>query len=153
MRVHGLRCSKVSTSYSALIPSRSGVLTLRSAGLYRYQHVEVDSSLFVSEISDVNAESSVITPSFHFYFHFLFIVNWLRLRRSPAEILHKVCTCANPGANACLFDIHWLASWFKTEIFQHCDVTNCPPPYENIPNRDTTVSYRTEPWILWTLHP
>ncbi len=32
-----------------LIPSRSGVRTLRSAGLYRYQHVEVDSSLFVSE--------------------------------------------------------------------------------------------------------
>ncbi len=32
-----------------LIPSWSGVRTLRSAGLYRYQHVEVDSSLFVSE--------------------------------------------------------------------------------------------------------
>ncbi len=32
-----------------LIPSRSGVRTLRSAGLYRYQHVEVVSSLFVSE--------------------------------------------------------------------------------------------------------
>ncbi len=29
-----------------LIPSRSGVQTLRSAGLYHYQHVEVDSSLF-----------------------------------------------------------------------------------------------------------
>ncbi len=22
---------------------------------------------------------------------------------------HTVCTCANPGANMCLFDIHWLA--------------------------------------------
>ncbi len=38
-----------------LIPSRSGVWTLRSTGLYRYQHmralsiVEVDLSLFVSE--------------------------------------------------------------------------------------------------------
>ncbi len=32
-----------------LIPSRSGVRTLRSAGLYRYQHVEVDSSLVISE--------------------------------------------------------------------------------------------------------
>ncbi len=32
-----------------LIPSRSGVWTLRSAGLYRYQHVEVDSSLVISE--------------------------------------------------------------------------------------------------------
>ncbi len=32
-----------------LIPSRSRVRTLRSAGLYRYQHVEVDSALFVSE--------------------------------------------------------------------------------------------------------
>ncbi len=32
-----------------LIPSRSGVRTLRSTGLYRYQHVEVDLCLFVSE--------------------------------------------------------------------------------------------------------
>ncbi len=29
-----------------LIPSRSGDRTLRSAGLYCYQHVEVDSSRF-----------------------------------------------------------------------------------------------------------
>ncbi len=32
----------------------------------------------------------------------------------------------------------------KQKYFQHCDVTNCPAPrIENIPNRDTTVSYRT----------
>ncbi len=42
----------------------------------------------------------------------------------------------------------------KQKYFQHCDVTNCPAPrIENIPNRDTTVSYRTEPWILWTVTP
>ncbi len=55
-----------------LIPSRSGVWTLKSAGLYHYQHVEVDSSLREYAASD--AESSVITP-FRFYFHFLFILN------------------------------------------------------------------------------
>ncbi len=42
----------------------------------------------------------------------------------------------------------------KQKYFQHCDVTNCPAPrIENIPNRDTTVSHRTEPWILWTVTP
>ncbi len=34
----------------------------------------------------------------------------------------------------------------KQKYFQHCDVTNCHAPHiENVPNRDTTVSYRTEP--------
>ncbi len=42
----------------------------------------------------------------------------------------------------------------KQKYFQHCEVTNCPAPrIENVPNRDTTVSYRTEPWILWTVTP
>ncbi len=42
----------------------------------------------------------------------------------------------------------------KQKYFQHCDITNCPAPrIEIIPNRDTTVSYRTEPWILWTVTP
>ncbi len=42
----------------------------------------------------------------------------------------------------------------KQKYFQHCDVTTCPAPrIENIPNHDTTVSYRTEPWILWTVTP
>ncbi len=27
------------------------------------------------------------------------------------------------------------------------------PCIENVPNRDTTVSYQTEPWILWTVTP
>ncbi len=34
-----------------------------------------------------------------------------------------------------------LPSWFKTEIFP----TSPSPRIENVPNRDTTVSYRTEP--------
>ncbi len=47
-----------------LIPSRSGVRTLRSAGLYRYQHVEVDSlSLSLREYAASDAESSIITHS------------------------------------------------------------------------------------------
>ncbi len=42
----------------------------------------------------------------------------------------------------------------KQKYFQHCKVTNCPAPrIENVPNRDTTVWYRTEPWILWTVTP
>ncbi len=42
----------------------------------------------------------------------------------------------------------------KQKYFQHCDITNCPAPrIENVPNHDTTVSYRTEPWILWTVTP
>ncbi len=45
-----------------LIPSWSGVRTLRSTGLYRYQHVEVDSSLSLSlrEYAASDAESSII---------------------------------------------------------------------------------------------
>ncbi len=36
----------------------------------------------------------------------------------------------------------------------HCNMTNCPAPrIENVPSSDTTVSYRTEPWILWTVTP
>ncbi len=42
----------------------------------------------------------------------------------------------------------------KQKYFQHCNVTNYPAPrIEKLPNRDTTVSYRTEPWILWTVTP
>ncbi len=59
-----------------LIPSRSGVRTLRSAGLYRYQHVEVDSSLFVSErICGIRCRKLRHYSVILFYFHFLFIVN------------------------------------------------------------------------------
>ncbi len=40
----------------------------------------------------------------------------------------------------------------KQKYFQHCDVTNCPAPHiENVPNCDTTVSYRTV--NLWTVTP
>ncbi len=156
MRVHGLRCSKVSTSYSALIPSRSGVLTLRSAGLYRYQHVEVDSSLFVSErISDVKCRKlhhySIIPflLSLSVYSELTAIKTFTS--RNLAQSLH-VCKpwCKRLLVWYPLARLHGL----KQKYFQHCDVTNCPTPcIENIPNRDTTVSYRTEPWILWTVTP
>ncbi len=67
------------------------------------------------------------------------------------QSLHVLQTLVQ--TRACLISIS-SPSWFKTEYFQHCDVTNCPAPrIENIPNRDTTVSYRTEPWILWTVTP
>ncbi len=40
----------------------------------------------------------------------------------------------------------------KQKYFQHCNVTNrLAPPYQKL--TDTTVSYRTEPWILWTGTP
>ncbi len=61
---------------SGFNPSRSGVQTLRSAGLYRYQHVEVDSSLLsLREYAESDAESSVITPSFRFLLSLSVIVN------------------------------------------------------------------------------
>ncbi len=41
----------------------------------------------------------------------------------------------------------------KQKYFQNCHVSNPPPHIENVPNHDTTVSYRTEPWILWTVTP
>ncbi len=34
-----------------------------------------------------------------------------------------------------------------------CDSLASCPSIENVPNRDTTQSYRTEPWILWTVTP
>ncbi len=93
-----------------LIPSRFGVRTLRSAGLYRYQHVEVDSSLFVSErICGVRCRKlrhySVIPflLSFSVYSELTVIKTFTGI--NLAQTLH----CANPGANMCLLDIHWLA--------------------------------------------
>ncbi len=44
-----------------LISSRSRVRTLRSAELYRYQHVEVDSSLF-GRFSIPSTQSSDLRP-------------------------------------------------------------------------------------------
>ncbi len=40
-----------------------------------------------------------------------------------------------------------LPSWFKTEIFPTLQRNQLPHPprIENVPNRDTSVSYRTEP--------
>ncbi len=100
--------------------------------LYRYQHVEVDMSLFVSlrEYAVSDAECSIITPSFHFYIHFMLIVNWLRLRRSPALILRKVCSVQTMvQTHACVISIG-SHSWFKTRIFPTLRPNQLPlPPY------------------------
>ncbi len=139
-----------------LIPSRSGVRTLRSAGLYRYQHVEVDSSLFVSErICGVRCRK--LRP----YSVIPFLLSLSVYRELTAiktftgiNLVQSLHTC-KPWCKRLLVwyplaRLHGL----KQKYFQHCDVTNCPAPrIENIPNRDTTVSYRTKPWILWTVTP
>ncbi len=45
-----------------------------------------------------------------------------------------------------------MQSWWALEIDQKNSDFKCPAPrIENVPNRDTIVSYRTEPWILWTI--
>ncbi len=139
-----------------LIPSRSGVRTLRSARLYLYQHVEVDSSLFVSErISGVRCRKpchySVIPflLSLSVYSELTAIKTFTGI--NLAQSLH-VCKpwCKRVLVWYPLACLHGL----KQKYFQHCYLTNCPAPrIENIPNRDTTVSYRTEPWILWTVTP
>ncbi len=138
-----------------LIPSRSGVQTLsflRSAGLYRYQHVEVDSSLFVSE-----RICGVRCRKLHHYSIIPFLLS-LSVYSELTEI--KTFTGINlaQSLHVCKPWCKRVLVWYplaclhglKQKYFQHCDVTNCPAPrIENIPNRDTTVSYRTEPWILW----
>ncbi len=136
-----------------LIPSRSGVWTLRSAGLYRYQHVEVDLSLFVSErICGIRCRKfrhySIIPflLSLSVYSELTAIKTFTGI--NLAQSLH-VCKpwCKRALVWYPLARLHGL----KQKYFQHCDVTNCPAPrIENIPNRATTVSYRTKPWILWT---
>ncbi len=99
-----------------LIPSRSGVQTLRSAGLYRYQHVEVDSSLFVSEricgipfllSLSVNSELTAIKT-----------FTGINL----AQSLH-VCKpwCKRVLVWYPLARLHGL----KQKYFQHCYVSNC----------------------------
>ncbi len=138
------------------LPSRSGVRTLRSAGLYRYQHVEVDSSLFVSE-----RICSIRCRKLRHYSIILFLLS-LSVYSELTAI--KTFTGINLAQSLHVWK-PWckrLLVWYplahlhglKQKYFQHCDVTNCPPPHiKNIPNRDTTVSYRTEPWILWTVTP
>ncbi len=97
---------------------------LRCQHMLKYMYLS--SSLREYVASD--AKSSVITPSFRFYFHFLLVVNWLKLRCSLASYLAQ-------SLHICLCDIHWLTFIVKTSIFQHCYVTNCPP-----------YRKRTEPW-------
>ncbi len=130
-----------------LIPSRSGVRTLRSTGLYRYQHmralsiVEVDLSLFVSErICGIRCRKLR---------HYSVIPFLLSLSAYSELTEIKTFTGINLAQS-----LHVWKPWLKQKYFQHCDVTNFPAPrIENVPNRDTTVSYRTEPWILWTVTP
>ncbi len=67
-----------------------------------------------------------------------------------AQCLHTKPWCKRVLVWYPLAYLHGL----KQKYFQHCDVTNYPTPcIENIPKRDITVSYRTEPWILWTVTP
>ncbi len=55
--------------------------------------------------------------------------------------------------HACVISLARLHG-LKQKYFQHCDITSRPAPrIENVPNRDTTVSYRTETRILWTITP
>ncbi len=76
-----------------------------SCRLYRYQHVEVDSSLFVSE-----RISGVRCRKLRHYSVILFL-----LSRSAYSELTEIKTFTGINfaqslrANACLWDIHWLA--------------------------------------------
>ncbi len=72
--------------------------------LYRYQHVDVDSSLCLWENMWRQMPNA---PSFHLYFHFLLIVKWLIKMFTSINLALRL-QCANLGANACLCDIHWL---------------------------------------------
>ncbi len=138
-----------------LIPSRSGVWNLRSAGLYHYQHVEVDLSLFVSE--------SICGVRCRKLLHYSIIPFLLSLSVYSELTAIKTFTSINlaQSLHTCKPWCKRLLVWYplarlhglKQKYFQHCDATNCPAPrIENIPNRVTTVSYRTEPWILWTVN-
>ncbi len=122
--------------------------------LYRYQYVEVD-SLFVSEricgfrCRKLRHYSIPFLLSLSVYSELPEIKTFTSI--NLAQSLH-VCKpwCKRVLVWYPLGRLHGL----KQKYFQHCDVTNCPAPrIENIPNRDTTVSYRTEPWILWTVTP
>ncbi len=114
-----------------VIPSRSGVRTLRSAGLYRYQHVEVDSSLFVFErICGVRCRKlrhySIIPflLSLSVYSE-LTAIKTLFTGINLAQSLH-VCKpwCKRVLVWYPLAHLHGL----EQKYFQHCDVTNCPAP-------------------------
>ncbi len=114
-------------------------------------YVEVDSSLFVSErICGVRCRklrhySIPFLLSLSAYSELTAIKTFTDI--NLAQSLHK---CKRVLVWYPLARLHGL----KQKYFQHCDITNCPAPcIENIPNRDTTVSYRTEPWILWTVTP
>ncbi len=139
-----------------LIPSRSGVRTLRSAGLYRYQHVEVDSSLFVSErICGVRCRKlrhySIIPflLSLSVYSELTAIKTFTGI--NLAQSLH-VCKpwCKRVLVWYPLARLHGL----KTEIFPTLLHNQLPrPPYRKHTEPWHHVSYRTEPWILWTVTP
>ncbi len=125
-----------------LIPSRSGVQTFRSAGLYRYQHVEVDSSLFVSErICGVRCRKlrhySIIPflLSLSVYSELNAIKTFTGI--NLAQSLHTLVQM-----RACLISIGW-PSWFKTEIFPTLPRPPVSKTYETVtplcriePNRE-----------------
>ncbi len=111
-----------------LIPSRSGVRTLRRAGLYRYQHVEVDLSLVVSErICGVRCRKlrhySIIPflLSLSVYSELTAIKTFTGI--NLAQRLHKTLV----QTRACLISIG-SPSWFKTEIFPTLRRNQLPRP-------------------------
>ncbi len=140
MRPCACVCVRVRLKYEVeagpdLIPSRFGVRTLRSTGLYRYQHVEVDSSLFVSErICGFRCRKRL-----HYSIPFL-------LSLSAYSELTEIKTFTGINlAQSCKPWCKRVLVWYplarlhglKQKYFQHCDVTNCPP---------TLYRKRTEPW-------
>ncbi len=118
-----------------LIPSRSGVQTLRSAGLYRYQHVEVDSSLFVSErICGVRCRKLRHYSIIPFLLSLSVYSELTAIKTFTGINLARVQTLVQ--TRACLISIG-LPSWFKTEIFPTLRRNQLPrPPYRK----------HTEPW-------
>ncbi len=74
------------------------------------------------------AESSAITPSVRFYVHFL--------HSELTEIKTFTGITLAQSLHVAYVICSGSPSWFETEILQHC---------ENVPNRDTPVSYQTEP--------
>ncbi len=115
-------------------------------------YVEVDSSLVVSErICGVRCQKLR---------HYSIIPFLLSISAYSELTEIKMFTGINiaQSLHVCKRVLVWYLLAYlhglKQKYFQHCDVTNYPAPrIENVPNRDTTVSYQTEPWILWTLHP
>ncbi len=112
-----------------------------SCSLYRCQHVEVDSSLFVSERISVIRRRKLRHYS---------VIPFLLSLSAYSELTEIKMFTKFALVWYSLARLHGL----KQEFFKHHDVKNVPAPLiENVSNHNTTVSYRTEPWILWTVTP